>query len=67
MSPLQQSSHPKHDQNPEGGSEGIVDHIIELKQAAAADQLGQFNQHGVSCRKAYRLPPGYMQRDIHAM
>ena len=67
MSALQQASDPQHNQDPDGGSQGIMNHIIELKQAAEAHQLGQFNQHGIPRRKAHGLPPGCMQRDIHAM
>ena len=36
----------KHKQDTDGGSKGIVNHIIEFKQAAITNQLGQFNQHG---------------------
>jgi len=38
MPPLHQPPHPQHDQNPEGGSKGIVNHVVELKQSAEAHQ-----------------------------
>ena len=56
-----QPPHPQHDQNPDGSSKGIVDHIIELKQSAEAHQLGQFNQHGIPRCKAHGLPPRSQQ------
>ena len=63
MSALQQASDPQHNQDPDGGSKCIVNYIIEFKQAAAADQLSQFNQHGIPRRQANGLPPGSQQPD----
>ena len=63
MSALQQAPQAQHNQDPEGGSKGIVDHIIELKETAEAHQLGQFNQQGITRRKTHGLPPGSQQPD----
>ena len=51
----------QHNQNPDCGSKGIVDHIIELKQPAEVHQLGQFNQQGIPRGKSHSLPPRRQQ------
>ena len=42
FSPFQHPLQAQHNKNPECSPKGIVNYIIELKQATAADQLGQF-------------------------
>ena len=56
MSPFQQALQAKHKQDPSGGSKGIVNHIIEFKQAAEAHQLGPFNQHRIMLFGFLSLP-----------
>ena len=45
MSALQQAPQAQHKQDTDGGFKRIMNHIIDLKQTAATDWLGQFYQH----------------------
>jgi len=40
----------QHKQDTDGGFKRIMNHIIDLKQTAATDWLGQFNQQGIPRR-----------------